>query len=231
LLKLSGYMLPEDERYNLYTLMINFANRNYRQGKMEYLRKMFDLYRQLIKEDLLFHGYDAMTDNLNFKNVVTIGLRLEEMDWTEDFIKKYRSKLDPASRDAIYYFSLANLHFFKAEYSKALKYLKRVEFIDSFLRLNYDMLLMKTYYECEETEALLSLCNSFNMFIRRNKALSETNKEAYLNMGRYVRKLIRYREKKLYQRQGMMQDLAALKPLVEINWLQSKAEELAPEED
>ncbi|MEM6262956.1 MAG: hypothetical protein AAGI38_10645, partial [Bacteroidota bacterium] len=177
---------PED-LVNLCIFAINFCNRQHRKGHKEFLREMFELYQLMLEYNVIFEG--SMLSTNNYKNITTLGLRLGEYDWTESFIHTYKDRIEQQYRDGVFHYNLAHLCSYRKEYSKALRYLMQVEFIDPFYRISYNLLLLKIYYECREIEPLLSLCGTFRTYIRRRKVMTDAQKEAYLNFARFTRAL------------------------------------------
>ena len=220
-----SHWFEKEELTALYTSLINFCTQRYKRGNMAFLRYMFDLYKEMLELDILFTVPHVAS--LFYKNVVTLGLKLKEGEWTEQFIKTYKDRIDPQYRKGVFNYNMANLHFFKGEYSKCLKFLQRVEIIDPFIKLNYDMLLMKTYYECGEIEALYSLCASFSAYIRRNNALSANNKQAYLNMAKYMRRLAKVKFVNKHRLPALRESFYEVSLLVERDWIAEKIEELS----
>lgn len=219
-------LLPKEELATLYGHLINFCTQKYKSGQAEYLQEMFELYKAMLAFDLLF--LSPLIAAIYYKNIVTLSLSLKEIEWAENFIKANRGKIVPAYRETAFNYNMANLQFHKKAYSKSLDYLQRVDFVDAFHRLNYNMLLLKTHYECGDIEALLSLCNAFTTYIRRNKSLSSNNQVAYKNVAKFIRKLVKvkYGSGARSKIKSLKSDLNECQLLVERNWLQEKVNEL-----
>ncbi|MFK7926456.1 MAG: hypothetical protein AB8H47_31195 [Bacteroidia bacterium] len=220
-------LLPAGEVLSLYSLAINFCNRQYKQGRKEFLREMFDIFLQMLRQDLLFTN--SATAIIYFKNLVTLGLKLKEYQWTEDFIINQKDNLAETHRESTYNYSLALLRFQQKEYRKCTRHLLQVEFIDDFNRLNYYILLLKTYYESEEIESLLSMCNTAITYIRRNKSLAARNKNAYVNFVKYIRTLARINFNGSKTPPDLKQQIEESALLVERNWLLEKSMILQPQ--
>lgn len=185
---------------------------------------MFQLYEEMIRQDVIFYKVPAWP--LAFKNMVTLGIKLDKLRWAEMVIKKYGPYLPEPIRQGVINFNLANLHFVKKEYSEAQKLLLDVDMIDSYSRLNYDLLLLKIFYENGEMESLLSRIRAFTVYIQRNKSISDQNKEAYLNLARLLKRFARYRYDHIGKYESVVAQYEATQYLVERNWLHEKLEEL-----
>jgi hypothetical protein len=64
-----------------------------------------------------------------------------------------------------------------------------VTYNDIFYNLDSKVTLLKTYYELDETDAMLGFMDTFNTFLRRQKQVSKFHRESYLNLIKYVKKL------------------------------------------
>ncbi len=212
--------ISKSDANQLYSYALNHCARQYKQGKLPFLEKMFELYQAMLQAGLLF--YEPAQINIAFKNVITLGLKLKKYEWTEAFIQDYSHHLPDQYQKGVMSYNLANLYFTQGNFQKALKELISVEFLDPFYRLNYDMLLLKIYYECGEIESLLSRCDAFIHYIRRNKSLSNQNRTAYSNFAKFTRRLARLK----YENRGNIEKIvAALEAsplLVERSWLAEK---------
>ena len=216
-------IFQKEDQTNLYTYLINYCNLLYKRGNMDYMRQMFVLFKQMLARDLLFTS--SLAASIYYKNLVTVGLKVKEYEWTEKFIREHRDKIDAKYRKGVYSYNMANLYFTTKEYSRSLKFLQQVSFIDPYFRMNYDLLLLKTYYECDEVEGLYSLCTSFSAYIRRKSSLSENNKKAYMNMAKFLRRMAKIKYGTKRRLPHLKQAIAECKLLVERNWIQEKLDE------
>lgn len=224
LLKVSGKRLAHELRINLYLSAINVANACYQRGKEAYLREMLDLYREMLDQGLLQTG--GLLSVHNYKNIVTLALRLGEYAWAEQFVEDNRIDLPEQTEKGVRHYNLANLRSHQGHYREALRHLQQVEFLDPFYQIGYKMLQLKIYYECDEIEALLSLVTTFRTFVRRQAQLSQQRKQAYLNFIRFSRALFMVK----LGRQSNLDDLASqiedADALIEKGWLKAKLDQL-----
>jgi hypothetical protein len=92
-----------------------------------------------------------------FKNMVKLGLGLQQYDWVENFVRNYSEKLEANKRTDAYHFNLADLFYHRKNYDEALIHLNQVEFSDIHYQLGAKVMLLKIYFETDATEAFLSL--------------------------------------------------------------------------
>jgi hypothetical protein len=86
---------------------------------------------------------------------------------------------------------------------------------------------MKVYYEMNEFDAFLSLVDAFRIYLRRNKFISEFQKETYSNFIQVINKLMKLKMRNQPITLAIHQDICATKPAADLHWLISKSEELA----
>lgn len=212
---------------NLCGYAINYSNQQYRQGNEAFQRTMFSIYRFMLAQELLFD--QARLSVHHYKNLCTLGIRLQEFEWTAGFIEQYRDRIDPEYRDSIYRYNLAYLSAALGDHRKALRLLQDVDFLDPFYRISHNLLLLKIYWECREIEPLFSLIQSFGMLLRRKHLLPRRQFEAYHQFTRLLRKLalkgaIQGAEPADMERLRLEIQQAA--PLIDREWLLEQAEGL-----
>ncbi len=173
---------------DLYSFSYNYCIRQINLGNSEYQRELFELYQEGVKKELLINN--GILSEWDYKNVVTLGCKLREFNWTEKFIYDYKEKLPASKRENAYKYNLANLFYNKYQYDEALETLLHVEFTDVKYHLATTFLLLRTYYALEDTEALLSLIETFRVYVIRNKKMTTDQKKGYTNFLRFAKKLV-----------------------------------------
>ncbi len=224
LLGFSDHLRSEDQ-VTLFNHLTNYANLRYRRGHVEMLREMLDLYQAMLDRNALQDGGQLSTHH--YKNLVTLALRLGDLDWAEQFILNYKKELDPALADGVFNYNMAHLYFYRTEYRKALKLLQQVDFIDPYYRISYNLLMFKIFYECEETEPLFSLILSFRNYLSRQEELSDTQRASYLNFIRFTRALYGVKTGRKHRISHIRTQVTEARALIEKEWLLKKLEELA----
>lgn len=215
---------PNAELRDIYGFVQNYCIRQINLGNNNYLRELFENYKILLnKEIIIENGSLAQFD---FKNIVTIALRLDEFKWTENFIQKYSPLLSADFRKNAINYNLARLHYSKKQYRDALRLLLAVEFTDVYYHLDSKSLLLRIYYELEDWEPLLSLFNTFKIYLKRNKLISEYQRSTYTNLVKFVRKLTRIKMGSKLPLEKVKQEIEQVKQIADLTWLQNKVEEL-----
>ena len=216
-------LFSKDEVFDMYVYAKNYCIRKINHGDTEYIRELFELYKIILKNGIIFkEGYLSQFD---YKNIVYLGLRVDEFEWVKNFIIKYSENLDPQFRNNAYTYNLAYYYFFQKNYDEVLTLLRSVEFTDFYYHLDSKSLLLKTYYELEETEALFSLIEAFKVYIKRNTLIPPYQKTIYSNLIRFVTKLYKWKLNPKNNLKELITEVENTKQIADIIWLRKKIEE------
>jgi hypothetical protein len=220
----SGNKFSQKEERGMYVFAQNFCIKRINRGETGALQDIFDLYKTMVSKNLIYEGnYISQPD---FKNIVTTGLRLGHDEWVGQFIEDFRYKLNPEFSENAFTYSMAWVHFTRKEFDKALKMLLRVEFNDVYYHLDSKSLLMKVYYEMEEYDGFFSLVDAFKIYLRRNKYISEVQRETYHNFILLVNKLMKIRLGKNDMNWALFDEINNTRPAADLAWLKLKSDEL-----
>lgn len=226
LLKFWNDSFPVKELRDTWGFAQNYCIRKINTGNTDYFQELFANYKFLLEKDIIIeNGFLAQFD---FKNIVTIALRLKEFDWVEQFIKGYSKFLEPINRLNAVTYNQARLFYSREKHREALRQLLSVEFTDVYYHLDSKVLLLKIYYELDDYEPLLSLIDTVRVYLRRNKQISEYQKLIYSNFNRFLKKLTRKKlgSKKPYKE--LEKEMDSVKQIADLNWLKEKLEEFQP---
>lgn len=247
ILQMQMHSSPEDEQYyiklkyllaehalgfsklellSIYDYVLNFTIGQINKGQASYYGESFTHYKFLVQNRIIF--VDGYLPAWDYKNIVTTGLRLQEFEWTKQFIEDYRVYLPSNVRENAYVYNSAAYYLEIGDYTLALRTLYNVEFTDATYQFGAKIIQLKAYYELDESEALFSLISAFNNLLRRKK-ISEYWKQANLNCVKLCKRLFTLKEKKDYITKEKFQteydklslDLKNTSPLTNKPWLES----------
>lgn len=219
-------LFPNDEALEIYTYALNYCIRNINQGKTEWLQEYVDLYEQILKSDVIDFGEEEYGP-WHFKNIVTAASRLGKLNWVERFIYKYYQFLPTSYRENALSFNLAQLNFYKKQYGEVISLLHRVEYEDFTYNLNSKVYLMLSYYELDELEPLLSLMDSFRIYLQRNTKIPVTRKRNYMNLIKFLKKLTKIYPGDRTALERLSKEMDEQKgSIVNEAWIREKIEEL-----
>jgi len=215
---------PAEEVRDMYTHSLNYCLRKLDGGQEEFLPELVGLYKLLIRKEIIFENGWLTPEDV--KNIVTAALRGGELAWTEEFLKEYKDRINPEYRDSAFVYNMANLHFHKKEFSKALKLMQAVEINDIYYNLGAKVLLLKTYFELNESEPFFSLVDAFSNYLKRNKLISDTKRITHLNFVKYTKKLMQLRLGHHVNPEELRSEIHHLKNIANLPWIFEKLEEI-----
>lgn len=217
--------IDSSELVNIFGFLINYCLYAYNRGRPEFLRIAFEVYQEMISLNLLFGqgGFSAH----NYKNVIALGARLKEFEWTRTFLEETYLKLPERWREGVFHYGHAYLDFAEGSYKEAKKHLLQVEFFDQLYRSSHQVLLLRIYYETTEVEPFFALVETFRRYLNRNNDLSEGMIAALQNQIAMTKKAFELKigELKLSV-QELREEVQSVQPMVDRSWILEKLEEI-----
>ncbi len=214
------HLFPETEAKEIIDSALNYCINRMNSGSEEFVREAFDMYQESLENGLLF--INKKITPWSFKNIVTAGLRLSEFDWVENFIHSHTKDLDENYRNNALTFNLAQLYFYKKEYANVISQLSQVEYDELTYNLNSKTLLMASYYELDEMDALSSLLDAFRIYLNRNKELPAPRRKHYLNTLSIVKRLSKIVRGDQKEIENLTHEAEQTQGLVSKNWILEK---------
>ncbi|MEM9821744.1 MAG: hypothetical protein AAF985_11755 [Bacteroidota bacterium] len=216
LIKANWQQFPNHEIRDILLLAINYCIQKLNSGERKFIREAFELYRfGLAHQIVLRHGVLSL---YTYKNVLKLGLALQEYDWVEAYLEAFKQYLHPEQRENNYLHNLAVFYFSKRDYAKAMSLLQQVTFQDKLHELDARRMLLRMYYELQEFDALESLLESFQTYIRRQKNIGY-HQENYINLIRIMKKMLRTNLDNKTNQAAILQAIHTTKALAERGWL------------
>ncbi len=152
---------------DLYYIAINYCIRRInRESNVTFLNELFVLYQLGIKDGLLLK-YGVLS-RFSYKNIITLGLTLKEVDWVAEFIEQQTPLVEKAHRANYHLFAEILLAYEKKEYQRTLTLLGQADLNDLFFNIAIKKIQIKVYYEMELFDLLEPFLNSFDVYLRRN---------------------------------------------------------------
>ena len=172
--------LSAEEMTDLYQYLLNYCIRRINSGRLIFQDELLHVYQMALQDGaLLAEGRISQWD---FKNIVTIALRTRKLAFARGFIIDYENKLPPDQRINALAYNLANVNFAEGDYRATIKQLAKVDLEDVFYRLDARSILLKSYYELDDTDALFYHATAFRNMLNRNRKISDHQRKLYLNL-------------------------------------------------
>jgi hypothetical protein len=217
---------------DFYSYTTNFCIMRINQNDATYRKELFEIYQQNLKNEVLLQN--GKLDGWVYKNISTLGCNLKEFNWTLHFIETYKEKVPASQRNNAYNYSLAYYHLSRKDYNSSMRLLQEVQFTEPQYHLSGNLLLMRSYYELDDTESLLSLLESMRMYILRSKKLAGTEKKGYTNLIRFTKSLVLLRTERQFLKEDnfqtkynlLFEKIKTTTNIIAKNWLEGKCQEL-----
>lgn len=215
------------ELSDLYICALNYCINQINHNEHQFHQEVFEVYKTLIEKKLIMDENGRLTLQ-QYKNMVTVGTRVKEFEWTQRFIETNKQYLKEDEAENAYTYNMAWLETEQGNYRQVKRLLAFVEFPNIFYQLGSRLMLIRTYYELEDFDDLSYLLNSFRMFLRRNKELTDDRRKSYLNLIRMLNSLLRYRQGGKISIQELETLLSTYPDVAASTWLEEKIAELNP---
>lgn len=220
-----GQLMPQKEAVELYDSALHYCIGKLNKGSKEFLQEYFDLFEDGLYKKIFIVNEELATWRYN--NAVGVALQLGKLDWAETFIENYRKYLPADTQQNTYTFNLARVYRYQNKYDKVLFLLRDVEYEDIGYNLISKAILIITYYELDEHDALDPFMESFRVFLNRHKTIPNQRRQGYLNLIKYVRRLTRVSTNDKASLEKLKQDVLKNRAkTVNHEWLLEKISEL-----
>lgn len=215
---------PADLR-DMYTFAQNYCIQHINKGNSAYYEVLFKLYQRVLQQKTIL---DAKGELLpwDYKNIVTLGLRLKEFDWTAYFIENYNHYLPADFQQNARTYNLAKVYFEQRKYTQVLLLLREVEYQDIFYTLGSRWTLLKTYYELAEYDLLETNIESFRIYLLRNTKIAKQQQKQYLALLKYLQQLLRINPHNRKATEQLQEKIRSANDVAERTWLLQKLTEL-----
>jgi len=171
-------------------------------GQTEYRKEVFEIYKLMFDKNLFL--IDNFITDQEFNNVCNVSLSLNEFDWIEKFIEKYRNNINKDYAKDIYNLAKAKLAFYRKEYEKLFFHLNEVEFSDPMYYINSKILLARVYFEMSNLTSVMYIVGNLRQYLRINSNLTLEQSDTIKIFVKYITGLIKLKEGKSGEGKSLM---------------------------
>jgi len=214
---------PEDEIRNIYDALLSFCVRRVNKGDLAFQEETLNVYKGALEKETIFSN--GLITQVTFNNIVFFALRTGDFDWAEKFVEEYKDRLSDKDRASSVAFSKARIEFYKKNYGKVIELLQQVEMGSVVYTLNAKTILLFSYYELDEFDALDSFINSFRVFVNREKSISAQRKENFKLLLKYITKIINLRSNDKEGMEKLKEEIRLTPGIISKPWLLQKLKE------
>ncbi len=217
---LGEHFLPS-EAGDVLLAAINFCIRRANQGRPDFLKEAFELYKIGFENRALLPS--GTLTKYTYKNATALGLHLGEFEWVADFLEKYRPFLPERDRENNYRINRAKLFFNQKKYDDALVELQSVRWSEEALyNLDARRMLVRIFWETKAFSALEAQLESYKTYLRRHRDELGYYRDIHLHLIQFVQKMMRSDLSSERVRRGLREQVEAEKSVAEKAWLLEK---------
>lgn len=212
----------QDELRDMYKYLMNYCIKKINQGDSTFLNRLFETYQTVLENKAIYNG--RYLSQWDFKNIVVVGIRAGENKWVESFIETKVQDLVTSEQKNARTYNTAYLAFSNGQYHQALRLLQDVEFTDIYYQLDMRSIILKCYYEMQDSDALNYHLSAFRLYLSRNKEISDYQRTIYRNLIKFAGKLMHVQGFPM-KAQALRQAIEDTKQIADLNWVRRKAEQ------
>lgn len=180
--------LSKIDEYNIAIVLMQYCHKRASKGNTKYKRHQFEITKNIIDKNLIPAGY---IEPYFFTNIIRNSSGINEFKWSEDFIEKYRSRLNPDHAEEITNYSRAMLDFSRENFELSLMHLSKINIERSNMKVEIKNLIVMIYYELNYNEELISFIDTYKHFLQRDKLLTDHSKKLYSLFLKFVSDMIK----------------------------------------
>ncbi len=216
--------LSKMDDYNISIVSMQYCHKRVMKGDEEFRKEQFEITKQVLDKDLIPAGF---IEPYFFTNTVRNASGLNEFEWSESFIERYKNMLNPDISREIIDYSFAMIESGRGNFELSLNHLSKINIERSNMKIEIKNLLIIIYYELKYLEELVSLIDTYKHFLQREKSITEKIRKLNSLFLKFVSDLV-----KIYHN-GKYDDAKILKKEIDKasyfnlkDWLSKKADEL-----
>lgn len=218
LIKEHADLFDEGELFQLYNSVLNFCTRQInRYNDEQYLFEYLEINKLLLEKDMLFDG--KVLSPWRYANLVNVGLKTKQIEWTKSFIEQYKNKLPVDYIENMYAYNLGLLHYYQKNYSEAQSMAFQMEPKDVLLNILNRSLLIKVYYETDQVELLLFYLEANRIFLLRNKLIDPKLKKQMQRFVDFTKKLVKIESHESEKLPPLKNNLPQASEVMHRDWL------------
>lgn len=215
------------EKRNFYYILVSACTLMIEKGAVKYKSELLEAYERMLELGIYSDFEGGNFSAKLFRNIVAAASLAEEYDWLERFINKYSNELSDSERKNVYNLSMALLNYARGEYGKTLENIMDIDIHLVQFKIDVRYLTVKTFYELNHYEQLLSSIDAFRHFLYSDKFISERVAYVYTNFCNLAGRLAKMKiDDNTDNLPLVIKEIQQLENKATSEWLMRKAKEL-----
>lgn len=221
-------LFNEWEKSDTLTALYSVSYENYKIGKTDALKHLFDLNCIISENGFLLENGKLPTEK--YWNMINIGFANNEFSWVKNFIQNNYKYLKCDEQQDVLAISNSKLFLYEGEFGKAIENLATVKFSNILYGLHSRTILLQCYFEMGEDyiDSFFDLSKSFYMFLNRNEIFGETTRLAVNSFIVFCKKLHKVKYQLYpFDLNKIKTNLANTENIANKSWLVDKLQEIS----
>lgn len=189
----NAFMFSRGTNFVLVTSLETFCINNIKKDPGKYRTELHEIHLKSIDLNILkMEGSDYLS-LMRFWNIFINSTEVGKTDWAEKFAMENYVHLEPDVKDSALNYAMGIIDYERKDYDKALERLNKVRLQQYLFKLGVRSIYLRLYYEKGDLESASSALDSYKQFLYKNKKISESHRESYMNFASIYYDLLRYK--------------------------------------
>jgi hypothetical protein len=182
------------ERYNGLVLISGYCISQHYKGRNEMMKEYVELQKFRDKHNIVKMNRNDFVTTLYYRSVVTAAVLVNEIEWGEMFINKYKAELQPEGRESAYNFAMARIREKQKRYEESMNFLRNVKLEDVYYKVNVKSLMSKLYYCMGHINELADQLDTFRKFLKNDQLINDEFRRVNINYVKLLTDLVKLKE-------------------------------------
>jgi hypothetical protein len=181
--------LEEDDQRIILVLIFNYTKIQAIKGKSVFRKENYRILKETIEKGL--HPLEGnYFPESSYITIVGTGLQEKDLEWTENFMNKYKESLHPDQKENAYTYCTSILNYRRGNYGEALKGLSRVSIDDFYYHLRVKNHELKIYYELGDYDSTGRIIDSFRHFLSTTKYIPDYVRVRFVSYVNFLGRIV-----------------------------------------
>jgi hypothetical protein len=187
-------------KFNVFTAMISICVMGQRKGITEFDIESYNVHKIKVDENSYAINKNYYTSMPTYISSLTQFEKHKDTRYIDKLIERFGKNIDPEHKESVISYSYMNKYFIEGNFEKALEFSSKINYNHNLLRINARILQLKLYYELGWTEELISLLDAGQKYFTGLEIYSGEKLKMILNLIKNMKKLIKYKETKNFEK-------------------------------
>jgi len=187
-------LLPWSEKFNRILSLLSACNLGLGRFREDFTKVPLELAKFIVDQNV--HAINEKTNTFLPLYINLLGTLKEfnESAYIDKLILNLGSKIEPELKESLIAFSHIEKFIAENNFQEALKFLGKVDFNHSIVKVRARINAILIYYELGYTEELLSLTESTVKFLNSIENHQTFNIESAINYTKFVQKMVKFKQ-------------------------------------